>query len=368
MPEHDRPRASERSFVRRVTGEVTGRVVQAVDPDAVLAEIDLDALVQRIDIQRVLDRVDADGLLDRIDPDALLDRVDPNRLLDRVDPNRLLDRVDPNRLLDRVDPDRLLDRVDPDRLLRRVDVEALLADVDLEALVRRSGVPDLVAESTNQLAGRGLDLARRQLVALDVVLDRLVDGALRRDRDEQPAGPPQLVDASEHRGDPRRMRVTGFYCGAVTRAVSAGLDAAAVVFSFTLGVAGLDYLARVFLGFNISTDGGSPLAIAALALWAWSYTFGSLAVAGRSLGMGVVGIRVVSREGGTLTVREAFERTLVLPFSVIFFGLGLLLILVQKEQRALHDLIARTAVVYDWGDRAAELPGPLSAFLERRSG
>lgn len=359
MADHQHGRGADRSFVSRVTGEVTGRVVQAVDPDAVLAEIDVDALMQRIDIQRVLDRVD---------PDALLDRVDTDRLLDRVDPNRLLDRVDPDRLLDRVDPDRLLDRVDPDRLLSRVDVEALLAQVDLEALVRRSGVPDIVAESTNQLAGRGVDLARRQLVALDVVLDRLVDGVLRRDRDEQPAGPPALVGANEHRSDSRRMAVTGFYTGAVTRAVSAGLDAAAIIFSFTLGVAGLDYLARVFLGLSIPTNGASPVAIGALLLWAWFYTFGSLAVAGRTPGKGAVGIRVVSREGGTLTVPEAFERTLALPFSLLCFGLGVLMILVQKEQRALHDLIGRTAVVYDWGERAAELPGPLSAFLQRRAG
>ena len=368
MANHDQGRGADRGFVRRVTGEVTGRFVHAIDPDAVLAEIDVDALVQRIDIQRLLDRIDPEALLDRIDPDALLDRLDPNALLDRVDPDRLLDRVDPDRLLDRVDPDRLLDRVDPDRLLRRVDVEALLATVDLEALVRRSGVPDLIAESTNQLAGRGLDLARRQLVALDVVLDRLVGRLLRRDLAGQPAGPPALVDASEHLGDPRRKRVTGFYAGAVTRAVSAGLDAAAIVLSFTLGVAGLDYLARVFLGFGISTESGSPAAIVGLALWAWLYTFGTLAVAGRSPGKGVVGLRVVSREGGTLTVREAYVRTLVLPFSLLFFGIGVLMVFVQKERRSLHDLIGRTAVVYDWGDRVAELPGPLSAFLARRSG
>ncbi len=356
------------SFVRRVTSGVTGRVVQAVDPDAVLAEIDIDAVAQRIDIDRLLEGVDPNALLDRVDPNALLDRVDPDRLLERVDPNRLLDRVDPDRLLDRVDPDRLLDRVDPNRLLARVDVDALLADVDLEALVRRSGVPDIVAESTNQLAGRGLDLARRQLVALDVVSDRLVDKLMRRRLEDQPAGPPSLVGANEHRSDPRRAAVTGFYTGGVTRLIAAGLDAAAIIFSFTLSVAGLDYLLRVFLGLSIPTGGTSPLAVVALPLWAWFYTFGSLAVAGRTPGKGVVGIRVVSRDGGTLTVREAFERTLVLPFSLLFFGLGVAMILVQKEHRALHDLVGHTAVVYDWGDRAAELPGPLSAFLERRAG
>ena len=36
------------------------------------------------------------------------------------------------------------------------------------------------------------------------------------------------------------------------------------------------------------------------------------------------------------------------------------MIVVQREHRSLHDLIARTCVVYDWGDRSAEMPGPLS--------
>ena len=356
------------SFVRRVASEVTGRFVHAVDPDAVIAEVDIEAIVDRIDPDRLLARIDPNALLARVDPNELLARVDVDTFLEQVDVDRLLDQVDPDRLLDRVDPDRLLDRVDVDRLVQRIDVEALLADVDLEALVRRSGVPDLVAESTNQLAGRGLDLARRQLVALDVIIDRFVDRLLRRSREDQPAGPPELIHGERRTGDPSRMAVTGFYTGPVTRLVSWGLDTAAIIFSFTLGVAGLDYLARVFLGLSIQTEGTSPLALAAIIAWAFLYTFGSHAVAGRSPGKGLVGIRVVSREGGTLTVREALVRTLVLPFSLLFLGIGLLMILVQKEQRGLHDLVGRTAVVYDWGDRAAELPGPLSAFLERNAG
>ena len=38
--------------------------------------------------------------------------------------------------------------------------------------------------------------------------------------------------------------------------------------------------------------------------------------------------------------------------SAILFGVGFLLIVVRRDNRGLHDLIARTAVVYDWGDRA----------------
>jgi hypothetical protein len=133
-----------------------------------------------------------DDLLDRVDVNRLLDRVDVNRLLDRVDVNRLLDRVDVNRLLDRLDVNGLMDRVDVNRLAASVDVDSILETVDLEAAVRRAGVPEIVAESTGRVAGSALDLARRQIAGLDVVVDRLVNRLLGRDPAVEP-GPPALV-------------------------------------------------------------------------------------------------------------------------------------------------------------------------------
>jgi uncharacterized RDD family membrane protein YckC len=49
------------------------------------------------------------------------------------------------------------------------------------------------------------------------------------------------------------------------------------------------------------------------------------------------------------------------PLSFLLCGLGFLGILVQREHRALHDLIAGTAVIYSWDARAARL-----RFLARR--
>ncbi|MCL8023984.1 RDD family protein [Nocardioides bruguierae] len=412
--------AGRAGFLHRLTGGVTERVVSVVDPNLVLEQIDPDLLLDRVDVDALLDRVDVNALLDRVDPDLLLDRVDPNRLLDRVDPNRLLDRVEPDALLDRVDPDRLLKRVDATALVRSVDLDAVLADVDLddvlarvdvdalvarvdvaailarvdpnlllervdlnavlervdlEAAVRRSGVPDLIADSTQHLAGSAIDLARRQVVALDVIVDRVVDGALRREPGSAPAGPPLLLDGEdgvdEAQRPGRRRSVTGHYAGPLSRLLAAGLDVAAVTTSYTLGVAGIGFLTQVFLGISLGDTLGdaqtrSPVAVTALLLWGAVYLFTSLAVAGRTPGKALVGLRVVAADGGVLTVRGALVRTLVLPVSTLGLGIGLLLGLVQRQHRTLHDLAARTAEVYDWGERAAELPGPLSAFLERR--
>jgi hypothetical protein len=153
----------------RLAGAVTGRVVETIDPDIVIDQVDLDHMLERVDLDRALSRVDV---------------------------NALLDRVDVNRLLDRVDVDALLDRVDVNRLMARVDVDALLETVDLEAAVRRAGVPEIVAESTGRVAGSALDLARRQIVGLDVIVDRVVNRLLRRDPADQPPAPPALAARS----------------------------------------------------------------------------------------------------------------------------------------------------------------------------
>jgi len=123
-----------------------------------------------------------------------LDIVDPQVVLDHVDLDKLLDRIDINRVLDRIDANRLLDRVDLERVLARVDMNELLSQVDLEALVRRSGVPDIVAESTTQMAGSVLDVARRQIAGLDTFASRVVDRLLRRPAGSRPAAPPLLAE------------------------------------------------------------------------------------------------------------------------------------------------------------------------------
>jgi len=163
-----------------------------------------------------------------------------------------------------------------------------------------------------------------------------------------------------------RVAVTGHYAGAATRAAGAALDVLIVLGLFTAGVAAADLLSRVLLGLSISGDRSGFVWITAVTAWSFVYVFGSLAVAGRTLGKGIVGLRVVNADGSPLTVGRALGRTLAFPLSALVLGAGFLGIIVHREHRALHDLMAGTAVVYDWGGRVAEIPGPLSAFLARR--
>ena len=72
-------------------------------------------------------------------------------------------------------------------------------------------------------------------------------------------------------------------------------------------------------------------------------------------GMAVFGVRVVRPDGTFVSGRQAVVRTLALPLSFLLLGLGFLGIVLGDKRRALHDVIAGTAVVYSWDARAARL-------------
>jgi uncharacterized RDD family membrane protein YckC len=162
-----------------------------------------------------------------------------------------------------------------------------------------------------------------------------------------------------------RLTVTGHYAGPLTRGVAAVLDVGVILVVYTLTLSGLQFLSKTFFGDRFNAHNAGILGAVALALWAFAYTYTSLAVAGRTLGMGLVGLRVVTRQGATIGGRAAFVRTLVLPVSILCLGLGLVGIVFGRENRAWHDQAAHTCVVYDWGARTAQLPGPLTEFLAR---
>jgi uncharacterized RDD family membrane protein YckC len=417
------------AIVRRV--DVDG-VIARVDVDGVLTRVDVNVLLDRVDPDRLLDRVDPDRLLERVDPDRLLDRVDPARLLDRVDPDRLLDRVDIDRLLARadveglltrldvdgvvaridldavlsrvdldalvarVDLDAVLSRVDLDALVARIDLDAILSRVDLDALVaridldaalltvdvegltRRAGIPDLIAESTGQAANSALDLTRRQLVAVDVGLVLVLQRLLRRDPGALPPGPPRLLtDRPGEVQDPdlsrsrtkARIEVSGHYAGPASRLVALAGDLAASTAAFTATAVTISWLLSVIFGVEFdTTQRFVPGWVAALAVWYLLWWWGSVSIVGRTPVMALVGLKVVSRDGSPIRTGRALLRTLVLPFSLGLFGAGLLLSLIDRERRAFHDLVAGTALVYDWGGRPAELPTPISRWLEERGG
>lgn len=302
------------------------------------------------------------------DPGAILGRLSgrvADGVLGNMDTNAVLDGIDVNALLDRIDVDALLDRVDIDRLMARVDVDALMARVDVEALVRRSGVPEIVEQSTSRFAGSALDSLRRQLVSLDLLTGFVLDRLLGRRRLEWAFAPPALRPAAPRLRE-GSLDVSGRYAGIVPRLVAVMADLWLISVGSTLALAGTDYVTMRLFDWHLDTDRGwwwLPL----LALGAFCYSFFSLEIAGRTPGKALVGLRVVRWDGTDMSPWPSFVRTITWPLSILLAGVGIVVLLLQRDRRALHDLLARTAVVHDWSPRPVALRPAMSATLMERS-
>ncbi len=304
-------------------------------------------------------------VVDAVEPDDILDKVDINSLLERIDVNELLDRVEPDALLDRVDVNRLLDRVDVNQLMDRVDVNALMDRVDIDSIMERAGIADIVRESTGALAGSAIDVFRRQLVSLDTIIGRFFYGLVGRDPKTRPEAPADLGAASGI-DETGRGQITGHYAGPVTRLLAFGIDVAVLWFGFLMILAGIRLVVDIFADVEGDSAMAGLITFALFLIWSYLYLWISYTIASKTVGMGVVGIRVVNRQGEVLGSGQSALRTIVLPISAGFFLIGCIGILISPERRTLHDAAAGSVVVYDWGDRPAEMSAPITRWIAKR--
>jgi uncharacterized RDD family membrane protein YckC len=155
----------------------------------------------------------------------------------------------------------------------------------------------------------------------------------------------------------------GNYAGSVSRFLAYAIDAAVSSGLFALGLAAVSYVVSVVTGQSVSWNRGNIAVAAIFVLWQFLYFGYSWAAGGKTFGMAILGIRVVRADGTVIDPWRGVVRALVFPLSFLLFGLGFLGILVGREHRALHDVIAGTAVVYSWDARSARL-----GFLTRPPG
>jgi uncharacterized RDD family membrane protein YckC len=154
----------------------------------------------------------------------------------------------------------------------------------------------------------------------------------------------------------------GNYAGSVSRFLAYAVDLGVSTAVFTLALAGVGFVIQVVTGHAVHWRNSDLLVSVLFVVWQFLYFGYSWAVASRSFGMYVLGLRVVRADGTEIAPRQGVIRALVFPLSFLLFGLGFLGILFQHERRALHDLIAGTTVIYSWDARAARLH-----FLARQS-
>jgi uncharacterized RDD family membrane protein YckC len=276
-------------------------------------------------------------------------QIDTQDLVESLDVNLIAQELDLDKLVDRLDVNAIADRLDLDALVDRMDVNAIAGELDMAKLT---------AGATGDVALSGLDLARRQLIRVDATVEAVSDRVLRKGhrRPVEP-GTPQVSTEPDEETDPnelQRQDVSGHYAGPVTNGLSVVGDIAAVAAVQAVIAWGALVWFGVVLDFSAGTTGRwltVLLFFCVAAAWYWI----PVALFGRTLAMAVMGVAVVTRDGGIVRWKRSLVRAVALPVSIVlpvaFIGL-----LVGKERRALHDVIAGTVVVYDWGDRDAERP------------
>jgi uncharacterized RDD family membrane protein YckC len=137
----------------------------------------------------------------------------------------------------------------------------------------------------------------------------------------------------------------GQAAGLVTRSLAAVVDVA-VVAAAMLGA----YVAVVAVRFTwnprtFEFPVPSSLLIATVAIAiATCYLAAGWWIAGRSYGGALMGLRVVSRDGGRLRFLPALVRGAVCALFPLVLGWCAF----GDDRRGLHDLLVRSRVIYDW--------------------
>ena len=154
----------------------------------------------------------------------------------------------------------------------------------------------------------------------------------------------------------------GHYAGTVSRFTAYLIDLIVSSVVFELALTSISFVTQIITGRGISYDRGSIVVLIVYVLWQFVYFGWQWAARGKTLGMNLLGVHVVQADGTRLDPWRGWIRSLAFPLGFLTLGLGFLGILVQREHRAVYDLIAGTAVVYAWDARAARF-----RFLARKA-
>ena len=163
------------------------------------------------------------------------------------------------------------------------------------------------------------------------------------------------------------QNLRGHYAGFASRFIAFGFDCVVSIGIFMLVLAAASFAASVLTGTSIHWNRGNTWVVIAFFAWEFLYYAYFWTASGKTPGMVLLGVQVVGEDGSSVGSRRGLIRTLAFPLSFILLGLGFLGILLGRDRRALHDVIAGTAVVYDWDAREARLRSLAREGSDRRA-
>ena len=154
----------------------------------------------------------------------------------------------------------------------------------------------------------------------------------------------------------------GQYAGSASRFAAYLIDLIASAVLYLLALAIISFVVQIVTGSPVSWHRHDIVVIIIYVAWQFLYFGFQWAADGSTWGMALLGVQVVRASGTRLDPWRGWVRSLTFPLGFLTLGLGFLGVLVQREHRALYDLIAGTTVVYAWDARAARL-----RFLARQA-
>jgi uncharacterized RDD family membrane protein YckC len=168
---------------------------------------------------------------------------------------------------------------------------------------------------------------------------------------------------------PRRAPRYAPYAGFVSRAAAMVIDLLIVGAILLAGGIGADFFVRTsgisqLLGLladdlswmaplRVFLNSASFEIIVTLSVGYFYFTFFYL-FGGATIGKYLLGLRVVSADGGRLAPTQAAIRVFAYAASALVLYLGFLAVLVDDQRRGWHDRLSHSAVVYRWQARPDE--------------
>jgi len=149
------------------------------------------------------------------------------------------------------------------------------------------------------------------------------------------------------------VSVQGQYAGSVSRFAAYLIDLVASTVIYWVALQLISFVAQIVTGSPVSFHRNNIVVLITYVAWQFIYFGFQWASDGSTWGMALAGVQVVRADGTGLHHWQGWVRSLTFPLGFLTLGLGFLGILVQREHRALYDLITGTAVVYAWDARAA---------------
>jgi uncharacterized RDD family membrane protein YckC len=247
------------------------------------------------------------------------------------------------------------------RLIETITISTV--DTSIDYVAQQPEVIELVTSKTRSLASVLVEYLRSIFISVDLVLNGLFRILLRQPVPGKQEPPPMVIregattkylGVEEEDIDLEKTHI-GYYSGFFSRISALVIDLFILGVTLTIGIwfvnisaqlLGIDFTQMRFLQSDrdkILT--GSLTAV----VYFVSYHTLFWTLFGNTLAQALLGIRVLTNQGEPPRLIRSFLRASIgISLSLGLFIVSVLMILITKRHRALHDVLFGTVVVYTW--------------------